>query len=292
MIDLGILTWTQQWEYWIFSRMLRPVEFGHIWRWDYLLVPDQVWLLVGAYRVIRHMFVTEGPIWGRVTSLGSVMRTDPIIFIAFGLMFIAEPHFRRRRRNLEGAVIAMDAGIDPGDIDGALIAEDDTQEVPDTLDPSHANEIEQSQAGNTVILPASVLRTCRCCHNRTIVATNLLPGCGHFPFCNQCVSRESFRCPVCVGKGLKEVGPANPMGMTSTDLAKPPSVVQVNEKVSVAKSCAVCQEREGLLTLMPCGHLLFCGPCVLGFRRCPYCSTRIVRAIRGFDVRHNELANK
>jgi hypothetical protein len=78
--------------------------------------------------------------------------------------------------------------------------------------------------------------------------------------------------------------------MTGDDLCKPPSTVQVNDNIAVSKSCAVCQEREGLLTLMPCGHLLFCGPCVLGFRRCPYCSSRIVRAIRGFDVRHNEFA--
>jgi len=286
MIDIGILTWTQQWEFWLFSRILRPAEFGNLWRWDFLLIPDQVWLLVGAYRAIRHIFAAEGSLWTRFLSLGGFMRTDPIIFLAFGLMFVAEPHLRRRRRiaavEIAGdAIPAEDALVDPGDLDEIIIEDDN--ETNTGMNSQYADEIEQSQSGNAVVLPATALRRCRCCGSDRVVATNLLAGCGHFPFCDSCVRKEGFACTVCTSKGVSIIGSPNPLGMTSTDLVKPPTL---------SRSCPVCQEREGLLSLMPCGHLLFCGPCVLGLRKCPYCSSRIARAVRGFDVRHNDVPSQ
>jgi hypothetical protein len=272
MIDIGILTWTQQWEYWLFSRILRPAEFGNLWRWDFLLIPDQVWLLVGAYRAVRHVISAEGSIWTRFLSLGGFMRSDPILFLAFGLMFVAEPHIRRRRQ-LQAVVDDVDAG----DIDEQIL-EGEQENL--TLNSDFSAEIEQSQSGNAVVLPATSLRRCRCCSSDRVVATNLLAGCGHFPFCGPCVRKEGFACTVCVEKGVNIAVTPNALGMTSTDLVKPPTV---------SRSCPVCQEREGLLSLMPCGHLLFCGPCVLGLRKCPYCSSKIARAVRGFDVRHNDV---
>jgi hypothetical protein len=285
MIDVGILTWTQQWEFWLFSRILRPMEFGNLWRWDFLLIPDQVWLLVGAYRAIRHLFVAEGSLWTRFLSLGGFMRTDPIIFLAFGLMFVAEPHLRRRRQLVDGAALMVDpedALVDAGDIDEVILEEEEDQvdQGHVGLNQEYAHEIEESQSANAVVIPATALRRCKCCGSDRAVATNLLVGCGHFPFCNPCVRKEGFACTVCVSKGVKIVGSPNAVGMTSSDLVKAPTH---------SRSCPVCQEREGLLSLMPCGHLLFCGPCVLGLKKCPYCSSKIARAVRGFDVRHNDV---
>lgn len=281
MIDIGFLTWTQQWEYWLFSRVLRPVEFGTLFRWDFLLVPDQVWLLVGAYRTVRHLVATPGSLWTRFTSLSSFMRTDPITFVAFGLLFVAEPIFRRRQRQLQReALDAMDADL-------AIQGEEDNR-----LNEQYANEIENSQAGNQAVLPASVLNSCRNCRSDRLAATNLLTKCGHYPFCDECVKKEGFECNLCIGKKVP-VPPDNvSVRMTGSELAKPPTIVQLGNNVTVNRSCGVCQEREGLLTLMPCGHLMFCGPCVLSFKmRCPFCRSRIVRAMRGFDVRHSEIAH-
>jgi hypothetical protein len=280
MIDIGFLTWTQQWEYWLFSRFLRPLEFGALFRWDFLLVPDQVWLLVGAYRTVRHLIGTPGSLWARLASLGGLIRSDPITFVAFGLLFVAEPLFRRRR-NLRQEDVALEAM----DVDGAIIAEEDLR-----LNEEFANEIENSQAGNQTVLPASVLNRCRNCRSDRVAATNLLVKCGHFPFCDPCVKKEGFCCNLCTSKGLKtQVEGA--VGMTTPELAKAPTIVQLGNNITVNKSCGVCQEREGLLSLMPCGHLMFCGPCVLSFRmRCPFCRMRITRVVRGFDVRHQELA--
>ena len=280
MIDIGFLTWTQQWEYWLFSRFLRPLEFGALFRWDFLLVPDQVWLLVGAYRTVRHLIATPGSFWAKMGSLGGLVRTDPITFVAFGLLFVAEPIFRRRRQRQEAA-----GALDPDDIDAAIIADEDTR-----LNEQYTNEIENSQAGNQTILPASILNCCRSCRSDRVAATNLLTKCGHYPFCDACIKKDGFNCNLCASKGITEPF-ESAVGMTSADLAKPPTVVQLGNSVTVNRSCGVCQEREGLLTLMPCGHLMFCGPCVLSFRmRCPFCRMRITRAVRGFDVRHSELA--
>ena len=279
MIDVGFLTWTQQWEYWLFSRFLRPVEFGALFRWDFLLVPDQAWLVVGAYRTVRHLISTPGSFWTRISSLGSLMRTDPITFVALGLLFVAEPIMRRQRQRLGAEELALD----PLDVDAAIIQDEDNR-----LNEQFANEIETSQAGNQTILPASVLNSCRNCRSDRIAATNLLVKCGHFPFCDACIKKEGFKCSLCVAKSVP-IPYDGAMGMTGSDLSKPPTVVQLGSNMSVNRSCGVCQEREGLLTLMPCGHLLFCGPCVLSFKmRCPFCRSRITRAIRGFDVRHAE----
>jgi hypothetical protein len=283
MIDIGFLTWTQQWEYWLFSRIFRPVEFGALFRWDFLFVPDQVWLLVGLYRTGRHLLSTPGSLLDRVGSLGSLMRADPITFVAFGLLFVAEPVFRGARR-----LVIHDEPVDPMDADLAIVAEEDNR-----LNERYANEIENSQVGNQTILPASVLNSCRNCRSDKVAATNMLSKCGHYPFCDECVRKEIFQCSLCISKKVPLVPDNVPVGMTGVDLAKPPTVVQLGNNVNVNRSCGVCQEREGLLTLMPCGHLLFCGPCVLSFKmRCPFCRSRIVRAVRGFDVRHAELAHK
>ena len=278
MIDLGFLTWSQQWEYWLFSRVLRPMDFATVWRWDFLLVPDQVWLLVGAYRAVRHLIVSPGSPWTRLVSLGGMVRADPITFLAFGLLFVAEPIMRRRR-----ALAARQ--MEAQDLDDQVIEEEDR------LDERFASEIENAQAGNSAVLPASILIPCRSCRSDRAIATNLLSKCGHFPFCDECVKKENFSCNLCAIKGLKL--PNNPIGMTSPDMAKPPTVVQVGPNVTVNRSCGVCQEREGLLSLMPCGHMLFCGPCALSFKmKCPFCRERVTRAVRGFDVRHSELAQK
>lgn len=277
MIDIAFLTWSQQWEYWLFTRILRPLDFATVWRWDFLLVPDQVWMLVGAYRALRHLITTPGSTWTRLVSLGSMVRSDPITFLAFGLLFVAEPVMRRRR-----AVLAA-REIEAQDLDDSVIEEEER------LDERFASEIENAQAGNSTVLPASVLNTCRKCRSDRVVATNLLSKCGHFPFCDDCVRTENFTCNLCSLNGLKV--PSNlPIGMAGPDLSKPPTLVLVSQEVTVNRSCGVCQEREGLLSLMPCGHLLFCGPCVLSFKmRCPFCRKRITRAVRGFDVRHSEL---
>lgn len=290
MIDLGILTWTQQWEFWLISRILRPLEFANVWRWDFLFVPDQVWLGIGAYRLVKHLVSGgAGTLMSRVSSLGQFLRIDPIFFVAFGLVFIAEPHLVRRRARLRRINNGPDQGIilDIGDVD----FEDGEANEDQSLDPSLAPELEAAQAGNEVILPASVLRPCRACNRTDTVATNIIIKCGHFPFCNECIHDRRV-CTVCEAKNVvHEINPNETfaVGMTSKDLARPPGNIVLNENLVLTRSCAVCQEREGLLTLMPCGHLMFCGPCVLGFRRCPFCSTHIVRAVRGFDVRHNEI---
>ena len=287
MIDLGVLTWTQQWEFWLFSRILRPVEFGALWRWDYLFVPDQVWLLVGAFRAVKTLMATPGTLWVKMLSLGGLMRSDPILFLSFGLLFVAEPHLRHRRQ-LALIERAGDAALEAGDLDAVIAEEEDAREG--RMNEEYAREIENAQSGNSAVLPASVLSSCRCCRNDRVVATNLLVKCGHFPYCDACVNTSGFACTLCSGKGIP-VSTSEAVGMTSPDLAKPPTVVQLGSNVSVHRSCGVCQEREGLLSLMPCGHLLFCGPCVLSFKlRCPYCRERITRAMRGFDVRHSELA--
>ena len=279
MIDIGFLTWTQQWEYWLFSRFLRPVEFGALFRWDFLLVPDQVWLLVGTYRTVRHLISTPGSFWTKMSSLGALVRADPITFVAFGLLFVAEPIMRRRRGMVE------DLALDPLDVDAAIIADEDR-----LVNEQFASEIENSQAENETILPASVLSSCRNCRSERVAATNVLLKCGHFPFCDACIKKEGFKCNLCSSKSVN-IPYEGSMGMTGQDLAKPPTIVQLGNSVTINRSCGVCQEREGLLTLMPCGHLLFCGPCVLSFKmRCPFCRTRITRAIRGFDVRHAELS--
>ena len=284
MIDLGILTWTQQWEFWLFSRLLRPGEFLGMWRWDFLLIPDQVWLLVGGYRAAKVLLTTEGSLWTRILTLGGVVRADPLLFLAFGLLFVAEPHFLNRR--LRGRVLE-ELEANPGDIDAEIAIEED--ERLGALNPNYALEIEQSQAGNQTVIPASVMNSCRLCKSDKVAATNLIVNCGHFPFCDDCSKKPGFACNLCTAKGIPVKDPTQALGMTSTDLSKPPTVVQVSPSVNINKSCGVCQEREGLLALMPCGHLLFCGPCVLGFRmRCPFCRVRITRAVRGFDVRHNE----
>ena len=279
MIDLGYLTWTQQWEYWLFARFLRPGEFANIWRWDFLFVPDQVWLLVGAYRAVRHLVATPGSLWTRCLSVGGLMRADPITFMAFGLLFVAEPHIRRRLNNR-----MRQEAIAPEDVDDQVAADEDR------MNENFANEIENAQNGNVSVIPASVLVTCRGCRSDKNVATNLLK-CGHFPFCDVCVAKSGFTCTICAGKKIKRTSNPEPVGMTSAELAKPPTVINVGNNVTVNRSCGVCQEREGLLTLMPCGHLMFCGPCVLSFKmRCPFCRERITRTVRGFDVRHSELA--
>lgn len=282
MIDIGFLTWTQQWEYWLFSRFLRPVEFGVLFRWDFLLVPDQVWLLVGAYRTVKHLISIPGTIGTKFGSLGDLVRADPITFVAFGLLFVAEPIFRRRRQRQE-----LGEALDPMDADAAIIADEDTR-----LSEQYSSEIEISQAGNQAVLPASVLNCCRSCRSDRVAATNVLTKCGHFPFCDACVKKDGFKCVLCTSKGVESAF-EGAVGMTGSDLAKPPTVVQLGNNVTINRSCGVCQEREGLLTLMPCGHLMFCGPCVLSFRmRCPFCRMRITRAVRGFDVRHSEQTTK
>ena len=290
MIDLGFLTWSQQWEYWLFSRILRPAEFIAVWRWDYLFVPDQVWLLIGAYRAVKALASTPGSFGTRLMSLGGLMRTDPILFLSFGLMFVAAPIMRQRRAIIEVGAELEALELDADDIDDIVIAEE--EERNGGLNERYANEIENAQQGNVTVLPASVLNSCRNCRNDRKVATNLIVKCGHFPFCDDCVSKEGFTCNICTGKGIK-TSPSHAIGMTSSELAKPPTIVQLSDHVTVNKSCGVCQEREGLLTLMPCGHLLFCGPCVLSFKmKCPFCRERITRAIRSFDVRHAELNSR
>lgn len=282
MIDLGVLTWNQQWEYWIFSRLLRPIDFANVWRWDFLLVPDQVWLLVGAYRAARHLFFTQGSVWTRFVSLGSMVRSDPITFLAFGLLFVAEPIMRRRRALVARAVDNLDAQ----DLD-ELVAEEEER-----IDQRFASEIENAQSQNSTVIPASVLNICRKCRSDRALATNMLSKCGHFPFCDDCLKSENFACNLCALKNLK-LDPNPPISMTGPDLAKPPTLIHVSPNVSVNRSCGVCQEREGLLSLMPCGHMLFCGPCVLSFKmRCPFCRERVSRTIRGFDVRHAEIASQ
>jgi hypothetical protein len=244
-------------------------------------VPDQVWLGVGLYRTARYLITGTGSFASRVSSLGQFVRIDPILFLAFGLIFVAQPHLMRLR-----ARIRFDNEVlDEGDLD-AMLEDEDTV----SLEKNLSEQIEASQAGNEVVLPATVLRPCRSCGKRDIAALNILLRCGHFPFCDDCVkSRDS--CFVCESKGVKNEGDLHAVKMTSRELAKTPTTVNLTDMISITRSCAVCQEREGLLTLMPCGHLLFCGPCALGFRRCPFCSTNIVRAVRGFDVRHNEIVN-
>ena len=279
MIDIGFLTWTQQWEYWLFSRFLRPAEFGAIWRWDFLFVPDQVWLLVGAYRAVRHLIATPGSLLTRFGSLGGLFRTDPITFLAFGLLFVAEPHIRRRLNNRR-----LENNVGAEDVDELVLADEDR------MNEEFAAEIENAQAGNQTVLPASILVSCRSCRSDKTVATNLLK-CGHYPYCDACVKKTGFACTICKAKKVPVPPTCEAVGMTSTELAKPPTVIQVGNNVTVNRSCGVCQEREGLLTLMPCGHLMFCGPCVLSFKmRCPVCRERITRTVRGFDVRHAELA--
>lgn len=293
MIDLSILTWTQQWEFWLITRILRPLEFTNIFRWDFLLVPDQVWLGIGAYRMVKHLFTASGPIMSRFASLGQFLRLDPILFVAFGLVFIADPNMirvRARIRRINDGGVQAEL-LDVADIDEALLDELEGN-ADDTLDVGMTTQLEEMQSANEVILPASVLRPCRTCGRDNILATNLIYKCGHFPFCDECVKKKS--CSICDAKGVshtdnKSQNEVLSVGMTSKAMAKPPGNIIVSENLTIARSCAVCQEREGLLTLMPCGHLLFCGPCVLGFRRCPFCSSRIIRAVRGFDVRHNEI---
>lgn len=287
MIDFGVLTWTQQWEYWLFSRLLRPVEFANVFRWDFLLVPDQVWLLVGAFRAVRTLVGGEGSLWTKFLALGGAMRNDPLLFLAFGLVFVAEPQIMARFRARQAGVEEL---LDAGDLD-AVIAMEEDQRVA-SMNPEYAAAIEASQSGNETVLPASVLNSCRTCKSDKVAATNLIVNCGHFPFCDACIAKPNFACTLCTAKGLKTDQKLQTFGMTSTDLAKPPTIVNISPSVQISKSCGVCQEREGMLTLMPCGHLLFCGPCVLGFRmRCPFCRVRITRAIRSFDVRHNEGRN-
>jgi hypothetical protein len=218
------------------------------------------------------------------------MRTDPIIFLSFGLLFVAGPIMRQRRAVVEVGAELEPFEVDPHDVDALVVAEEN--ERAGRLNEQYANEIENAQQGNVTVLPASVLNSCRNCRNDRKVATNLLVKCGHFPFCDDCVSREDFGCHICASKGIPP-SVTQAVGMTSSDLAKPPTVVHLGDRLSVNKSCGVCQEREGLLTLMPCGHLLFCGPCVLSFKmKCPFCRERITRAVRGFDVRHAELNTK
>lgn len=283
MIDLGVLTWSQQWEFWIATRLLRPDEFVKFWRWDFLLVPDQVWLLVGAYRGIKALVFSEGvTLWSRFQGLGAAMRADPLLFLAFGLIFVAEPHVMGRLR------VRFAEVVEPEDVDEAIALEE--EERVGRMNPEYAVAIEAAQAGNQTVIPASVLNSCRTCKSDKVAATNLIVNCGHFPFCDECV-KKSPPCSLCASKGIEQKLPVHVVGMTSKDLDKPPTIVNVAPNVKVNKSCGVCQEREGLLTLMPCGHLLFCGPCVLGFKmRCPFCRTRITRAIRSFDVRHHETS--
>jgi hypothetical protein len=209
------------------------------------------------------------------------MRADPITFLAFGLLFVAEPHIRRRLN--QRRIAAIDNAVGPEDID-QLVAQDE-----DRMNEQFASEIENAQAGNEAVLPASILVTCRSCRSDKAVATNLLK-CGHFPYCDVCVKKQGFVCNICKAKNVPTMNDVGAVGLTSGDLAKPPTVIQVGANVTVSRSCGVCQEREGLLTLQPCGHLLFCGPCVLSFKmHCPFCRQRITRAARGFDVRHAEL---
>ncbi len=241
--------------------------------------------------MVKHIMSGTGSFFMRASSLGQFLRIDPILFVAFGLVFIAEPHLLRMRARIGrmNGEEPIEELLDVNDIDEGLLLDFEVN-GEDTLEPELGSDLEAAQEGNEVILPASVLRPCRSCNRKDVVATNVIIKCGHFPFCNGCVEKKT--CSICEAKGVKhEVNASEPfaMGLTSKELAKPPGNINISDNLTISRSCAVCQEREGLLTLMPCGHLLFCGPCVLGFRRCPYCSSRIVRAIRGFDVRHNEI---
>ena len=238
---------------------------------------------------MKALVSTPGSLGDRFSALGGIIRADPILVLALGLAFVAEPHLRRRRQ----AVLAIDREaeeiiIEAGDIDVALAIDENDREG--RLNENFANEIENAQRDNAAVLPASVLNSCRSCRSDRVVATNLLVKCGHYPFCDACVKKDGFSCNLCASKNVPGNSSAF-VGLTSAECVKPPTVVQLGNNMTVNKSCGVCQEREGLLTLMPCGHLLFCGPCVLSFKmRCPFCRERITRVVRGFDVRHQELA--
>lgn len=238
---------------------------------------------------MKALVSTPGSLSDRFSALGGIIRADPILVLALGLAFVAEPHLRRRRQ----AVLAIDREaeeiiIEAGDIDVALAIDENDREG--RLNENFANEIENAQRDNAAVLPASVLNSCRSCRSDRVVATNLLVKCGHYPFCDACVKKDGFSCNLCASKNVPGNSSAF-VGLTSAECVKPPTVVQLGNNMTVNKSCGVCQEREGLLTLMPCGHLLFCGPCVLSFKmRCPFCRERITRVVRGFDVRHQELA--
>ncbi|KAF4649108.1 hypothetical protein FOL46_002098 [Perkinsus olseni] len=104
MIDLDRITWFQQWEFWLYYRLLRPTEFFRSWRWYHLFVPDQLWLVIGLYRLLKGFVhpstaaaCSGGPLDAssppltRMQWVWELCRIDPIVFVAWGLTFIAEP---------------------------------------------------------------------------------------------------------------------------------------------------------------------------------------------------------
>ncbi|EER16535.1 hypothetical protein Pmar_PMAR021134 [Perkinsus marinus ATCC 50983] len=335
MIDLDRITWFQQWEFWLFYRLLRPSEFFKSWRWYQLIVPDQLWMVIGLYRLVKGFI--HPPTSSAAASCGSgssvassaspmtrmqwvweLCRIDPVVFVAWGLTFIAEPSTAflfEQEDNDEDAQHQhdedeMQIDVSAGDARIAAQEEDDD-------DDTHGNgDDPRDSAPSVVSLPRSAVAPCRKCHKKREDPGYVLLTCGHFPYCQSCISSSvnrtgGFVCTQCEQYCLAQTN-TNPGSSTTSTLllnslswiSKLYSTERIKTVVpstpakeiirlaspelceNSSKMCPVCEERPGNLILMPCGHLGFCGVCVAGFKlRCPYCRRGISRILRGYDVR-------
>lgn len=59
-------------------------------------------------------------------------------------------------------------------------------------------------------------------------------------------------------------------------------LLKENRRLKRRQLCRLCGEREVSITLLPCGHFLFCQPCATSMTRCVLCRKEIMADVRTF----------
>lgn len=54
------------------------------------------------------------------------------------------------------------------------------------------------------------------------------------------------------------------------------------EQRDEARLCKICFNQELGIILLPCGHMVLCGPCSIRFNNCPYCRSKINAKLQAF----------